>query len=122
MWLKILDLIPVRVWNWKRIEKKSDELYVKWIRYDNPFNGWISKGDTLWNLSWFFPELCSSYQDIKVKIDLSSYTTKSDGENVTGVHTSSFPSKNDLASLKSDIDKLNVEKLKYVSNSLENLM
>ena len=73
-------------------------------------------------MSWFFPELCSSYQDIKVKIDLSSYTTKSDGKNVTGVHTSSFPSKNDLASLKSDIDKLNVEKLKYVSNSLENLM
>ena len=63
-------------------------------------------------MSRFFPELCSSYQDIKVKIDLSSYTTKSDGKNVTGVHTSSFPSKNDLASLKSDIDKLNVEKLK----------
>ena len=49
---------------------------------------------------------------VKVELDLSNYATKTDLENATGVDTSPFSKKTDLASLKSDVDKLDIDKLK----------
>ena len=58
---------------------------------------------------------------MKVKLDLSHYATKADLKNATGVDTSNFARKTDLASLKLDVDELDVGKLKNVSSNLSNL-
>ena len=50
-------------------------------------------------------------RNINVKVDLSSYTTKTDQRNVTHVHTSSFALKKNLANSKNDVDKLDIYKL-----------
>ena len=47
----------------------------------------------------------------KVVLDLSSYAAKADLKNATGVDTSKFAKKVDLASLKSELDKLDMGKL-----------
>ena len=51
---------------------------------------------------------------MKVELDLSNYSTKADLKNATGVNTSHFDKKIDLANLKSDnyLDKLDIDKLK----------
>ena len=58
---------------------------------------------------------------MKVELDLSNYATKTDLKNVTGVDTSKFPKKIDLNNLKSDLDKLDIDKLKNVPTNLTNL-
>ena len=60
-------------------------------------------------------------RDINVKVDLSNYETKSDLKNATGVDTSKLAAKSDLASLKGEVDKLNIDKLKNVPTNLRNL-
>ena len=45
---------------------------------------------------------------------MSNYATKTDLKNATGVDKSSFAKKVDLANLKSDVDKLGIDKLKNV--------
>ena len=47
---------------------------------------------------------------MKVELDLPNYATKSDLKNSVGVNTSIFAKKVDLASLKSNVDKLDIEK------------
>ena len=54
-------------------------------------------------------------------LQLSSYATKTDLKNVTHVDVSSFASKTNLASLKTEVDKLNIAKLTPVSNDLAKL-
>ena len=49
--------------------------------------------------------------DINVKVDLSNYATKTDLKNATGIDTSKLVSKSDLASLKVEINKLDIDKL-----------
>ena len=44
--------------------------------------------------------------DINVKVDLSNYATKTDLKNVSHVDVSSFVLKLNLASLKTEVDKL----------------
>ena len=51
-------------------------------------------------MSQYFPPYRSSGGNIKVELDLSSYTAKTDLQNVTHVDVSSFASKTNLASLK----------------------
>ena len=58
---------------------------------------------------------------MKIELNVSNYATKSDLKNATGVDTSKFAKKVDLASLKSFIDKLGIDKLKNVPTSLSNL-
>ena len=58
---------------------------------------------------------------VKVELDLSNYATKADLKNATGFDTSKFATKIDLASLKSNVDKLNIDKLKHVPTNLRNL-
>ena len=58
---------------------------------------------------------------MKVELDLSNYATKTDLKNVTGVDASKFAKKIDLNNLKSDLDKLDIDKLKNVPTNLSNL-
>ena len=51
---------------------------------------------------------------MKVKLDLSIYATKTDLKKVTHADLSSFVSKTNLASLKTEVDKIDVEKLTTV--------
>ena len=49
--------------------------------------------------------------DINVTVDLSNYATKDYIKNITHVDTSSFALKTNLANLKTEVDKLDVDKL-----------
>ena len=49
--------------------------------------------------------------NINVTVDLSNYATKTDFKNVTHVDTSSFSLKVNLANLKTEVDKLDIDKL-----------
>ena len=49
--------------------------------------------------------------DINVKVDLSNYATKTDIKNISHVDTSSFALKSDLASLKTEVYQLDIDKL-----------
>ena len=59
--------------------------------------------------------------DINVKVDLSNYATKTDLKNVTHADTSSFALKTNLASLKTEVDKLDIDKLAPVPVDLSKL-
>ena len=72
-------------------------------------------------MSQYFPPYRSSGRNIKVELDLSSYATKNDLKNVTHVDVSSFASKTNLANLKTEVDKLNIDKLVPVPNDLAKL-
>ena len=63
-------------------------------------------------MSQYFPKPCKSFGgNINVKVDLSNYVTKTDLKNVTHVDTSSFALKTNLVSLKTEVDKLDIDKL-----------
>ena len=47
---------------------------------------------------------------ISVKVDLTNYATKTDFKNGTGTDTSKLSAKSDLASLKAEVDKLDIGK------------
>ena len=63
----------------------------------------------------------SYYPPYKVKLDLTNYATKTDLKNITHVDESSFASKTNLAALKSEVDKIDVDKLKTASVDLAQL-
>ena len=63
-------------------------------------------------MSQYFPKLFRSFgENINVKVDLSNYATKTNLKDVTRIDTSSFGLKTNLASLKTEADKLDIEKL-----------
>ena len=68
-----------------------------------------------------FPPYRSSRSNIKVELDLSNYATKTDLKNVIHVDVGSFASKADLASLKTEVDKIDAGKLKTVPVDLAKL-
>ena len=60
-------------------------------------------------MSQYFPKPFKSFRgNIKAKIDLSNYATKTDLKNVTHVDASNFAVKTNLASLKPEVDKLDI--------------
>ena len=73
-------------------------------------------------MSQYFPSYRSSGGDIKVELDLSNYATNTDLKNVTHVDVSSFASKANLASLKTEVDKIDADKLKTVPVDLAKLI
>ena len=98
----------------KAFKRKRNKLYVKWKGYDNPFNIWINEK--------YFPKPFKSFGgNINVKVDLSNYATKSDLKNVTHVDTVSFALKTNLASLRTEVDKLDIDKIAPVPVGLSKL-
>ena len=78
--------------------------------------------NTLYKMSQCFPKPYESFGgDINVKIDLSNSATKADIKNISHVDTSSFALKTNLANLKSEVDKLDDDKLKPVPTDLSKL-
>ena len=77
---------------------------------------------TLYKMNQYFPKPYEPFDgDINVKIDLSNYATKDDIKNITHVDTSSFALKTNLANLKSEVDKLDIDKLVPVPTNLSKL-
>ena len=72
-------------------------------------------------MSEYFPKLKSSGGSVKVELDLSNYATRADLKNATGFDTEKFAKKVDLANSKSDVHKLDIDKLKNVPTNLSNL-
>ena len=61
-------------------------------------------------MSQYFPKPYDSFSgDINVKVDLSNYATKVDIKNISHVDTSTFALKINLANLKTEVDKLDIE-------------
>ena len=67
------------------------------------------------------PPYKSSSDNIKVELDLSNYATKNDLKNITHADVSSFASKTNLAALKTEVDKIDVDKLKTTPVDLAKL-
>ena len=73
-------------------------------------------------MSEFFPKPYKPFMgDINVKVDLSNYSTKTDIKNISHVHTSSFALKANLANLKTEVNKLDIDKLAPVPTDLSKL-
>ena len=73
-------------------------------------------------MSQYFPKPFEPFGgDINVKVDLSNYATNTDFKNVSHVNISSYELKSNFASLKIEIDKLDIDKLTPVPNDLAKL-
>ena len=110
----------------KGIKRKGDKLCVKRKGYDNSSNNWIDKkrfGIILsYKMSQYFPKPYEAFGgDINVKVDLSNYATKADIKNTSHVDTSSFALKLNLAHLKTEVDKLDIDKIGPVPVNLSKL-
>ena len=74
-------------------------------------------------ISQYFPKPDEPFGgDINSKGDLSNYATKTDIKNVSQVDTSSFAKKTNLANLKTEVDKLDIDKLVPISVYLSKLI
>ena len=72
-------------------------------------------------MSQYFLKLYEpSGRGISFKVDLSKYVTKTHIKNISHINVSSFVLKSNLASLKTEVDKLYVDKLKNISTKLSN--
>ena len=78
-------------------------------------------------MSTYYPSYKSSSNNIKVELDLSNYATKNYLKNITHVDVSIFASKTNLAALKTEVDKIDTDKLKtaptdlaILTNAIEN--
>ena len=74
----------------------------------------------------YYPPYKSSSSNVKVELDLTNYATKNYLKNITHVDVSSFASKTNLAALKTEVDKIDADKLKTpadltkLTNAIEN--
>ena len=73
-------------------------------------------------MSQYFPTPSSHKENIKFEIDLSNYATKKDINDITHVDTSNFALKANLSSLKTEVDKLDIDKLATVPVDLSKLI
>ena len=73
-------------------------------------------------MSQHFPKPFINFVEyINVKIDLSNCATKTDLKNIAHIDTSSFALKTNLAGLKTEVDKLDIDKLAIVSVDLSKI-
>ena len=72
-------------------------------------------------MSEYFPKPKSFIENIKVTLNVSNYATKADIKNFTHVDTSHFALKMNLANLKTEVDKIDTDKLKTVPVDLSKL-
>ena len=74
-----------------------------------------------YKMSAYCPPYRSSSNNIKVELDSANYATKTDLKNITHVDVSSFASRTNLAALKTEVDKIDVDKLKTTPTDLAKL-
>ena len=73
-------------------------------------------------MSQYFPKLYEpSGGDISFKVDWFKYATKAGLKKATGIDTSKLAAKSDLASLKAEVDELDIDKLIPVPADLNKL-
>ena len=73
-------------------------------------------------MTQYFPKSFRNFGgNINVKVDLSSYATNTDLKNVTYLDTSGFALKTNLANLKTEVDKLDIDKLAPIPVDLSRL-
>ena len=73
-------------------------------------------------MSQYFPKQFRIFGgNINAEVYLSNYATKTDLKNVTHVDTSSFALKTNLVNLKTEVDKLDIDKLAPVLIDLSRL-
>ena len=72
-------------------------------------------------MTTYYPPYKSSSNNVKVELDLTNYATKTDLKNITHVDVSSFASKTNLAALKTEVDKIDVDKLMTTPTDLDRL-
>ena len=72
-------------------------------------------------MNTYYPPYKNSSNNIKVKLDLTNYATKDDIKNITHVDVSSFSSETKLTALKTEVDKIDVDKLKTTPTDLAKL-
>ena len=73
-------------------------------------------------MSQYFPKPFEPFGgDINVKVDLSNYAIKTDLKNISHIDVSSYALKSNLASLKTEVDKLDIDKLTSVPIDLAKL-
>ena len=65
-----------------------------------------------------YPPYKSSSNNVKVELDLTNYATKTDLKNITHADVSSFAIKTNLAALKTEVDKIDTDKLKTAPTDL----
>ena len=74
-----------------------------------------------YKMSPYYPPYRSSSNNVKVELHLTNYATKTDLRNITQVDVSSFASKTNLAALKTEVDKIDTDKLKITPADLAKL-
>ena len=72
-------------------------------------------------MSEYFPKPKNHKENIKIKVDLSNYATKVDIKNITYVDTSNFALKTNLAKSKTQVDKLDIDRLVPIPADLSKL-
>ena len=73
-------------------------------------------------MSQYLPKLYEPFGgDINIKVNFSNYATKLDLKNATGLDTYKLTTKSELASLKPEVDKIDVGKLKTLPTDLSKL-
>ena len=113
------------------VKRKRNKLYVKWKGYDHSSNIWSNEKI----LNQFFLTKFSHYKWVNtflnrlkvferilaLKLIFPTLQQKLIKKNVTHVDTSSFALKANLASLKPEVDKLDIDKIAPVPVSLSKL-
>ena len=69
----------------------------------------------------YYPPYKRSSNNIKVELDVTNYATKTDLKNITHVDVSSFARKTNSAALKTEVDKIDTDKLQAAPTDLAKL-
>ena len=72
-------------------------------------------------MSVYFPKPEFLGANLKDELDLSNYAIKADLKNATSVNILTFAKKTVLTNLKSDVDNLDIDKLKNALSNLSNI-
>ena len=72
-------------------------------------------------MNQYFPKPYEAFGGDNVKVDLSNYATKTDLKKISNVDASSFALKSNLANLKTEVHKLDIDELTPVPNDLAKL-
>ena len=72
-------------------------------------------------MTTYYPPYKSSSNNVNVELELTNYATKTDLKNITHVDVRSFASKTNLAALKTELDKIDTDKLKTAPTDLAKL-